>query len=592
MSQDQKKPTSSMEVLERAGRGQAPAVDFMPQADVHLLLPMRDGTRLDTFVWLPADRSRPAPAILSRTPYIEKVTGWKRLNGLGLVANGFALVMQVLRGVPPSEGEFTFNSPFDRTDGYDTVEWIAAQPWCSGAVGMTGSSYSGMTQLTTAAARPPHLKAIAVHVPSVDFFREIPYHGGGFSRLHSINWTNIISIQSLAELTGGFMSAMPILSQLDWLARIRSRPVVDASDEVLSGDKRKHYRDVLAHPTFDDWWKERTIGPADFAAMDLPILVVNGNFDMGIGANTLWRGLEANAPRNHERNLLIGPWDHGQSYVGGGPAFGPYDFAGKAELDLHALRIAFFNQHLKGEGPGVELGDRVRLYITGANEWRTFDAFPPREAPMRSLYLSSGGRANTVRGDGLLTDAPPAAEQPADQFIADPELPFVPTLASADPALAFDLREAERCSERLVYSTAPLEAPLTVAGEGAVTLHVAADVPDADIAVQLGEARADGQVIRLATGFLRLRYREGFDREVPLTPGRPVEVRIPLTYVGHQLPAGSRLRLLISGDNFPLIDPNPHTGEPIATAVRTQVAHQSVLHDGAHPSRLELPVLG
>lgn len=593
MSQDQKKkPTSSMEVLERAGRGQAPAVDFLPQPDLHLLLPMRDGVRLDTFIWLPEDRSKPVPAILSRTPYIEKVMGWKRQGGLGFVAHGFALVMQVVRGVPPSEGEYSFNSPFDRTDGYDTIEWIAAQPWCSGAVGMTGGSYSGMTQLTAASARPPHLKAIAVHVPSVDFFREIPYHGGGFSRLHTINWTNIISIQSLSELTGGFMSAMPILSQLDWLERMRSRPVVDASDEVLKGDKQQHYRDVLAHSTLDDWWKARHIGAEDFAAMDLPVLVVTGNFDMSIGALTLWRGLQANAPRNHDRNLLIGPWDHGQSYVGGAPSFGPYDFEGKADMDLHALRNAFFDKHLKGEGPGIELGDEVKLYITGANEWRAFDSFPPKEISTRSFWLSSGGRANTIRGDGVLADAPPASDAPADRFVSDPELPFVPTLASADPALMLDLREAERCSEMLVYSTPVLEAPLTVVGEAAVVLHVAADTPDADIAVQLGEARADGQVIRLAAGFLRLRYREGFDREVALTPGQPVEVRIPLTYVGHQLPAGSRLRLLISGDNFPLVDPNPHTGEPIATAVRVQVAHQSVLHDPAHPSRLELPVLG
>lgn len=580
-----------MELLERAGRGGAQTPDMMPQADLRLLLPMRDGVCLDTFVWLPKGRSKPVPAILSRTPYIEKVMGWKRLNGLGFVAKGYALVMQVIRGVPPSQGEFTFNSPFDRTDGYDTVEWIAAQPWSSGAIGMTGSSYSGMTQLTAAATRPPHLKAIAVHVPSLNFFQEIPYRGGGFSRLHTINWTNLISIQSLSELAGGFMSAMPILSQPDWLARVRSRPVVDASDEVLKGDKQKHYRDVLAHPSFDDWWKARTISPDDFAAIDLPTLVVTGNFDMSIGGLTLWRGLEAHAPQGAERNLLIGPWDHGQSFVGGGDAYGPYDFAGKAALDLHVLRVAFFDRHLKGEGPGIELGDRARIYLTGANEWRTFDRFPPREVRSLSLYLSSDGRANTVRGDGVLAEAAPSADQPADQFVADPDLPFVATLAAADTGLMLDLREAERCSEMLVYSAPVLETPLIVLGEAAVVLHVAADTPDCDIAVQLGEATADGQVIRLATGFLRLRYREGYDREVLLVPGQPVEVRIPLTYIGHQLPAGSRLRLLISGDDFPLVDPNPHTGEPIATAVRTQVAHQTVLHDAAHPSRLELPVL-
>lgn len=587
-----KAPKTPMSLFQRGADGRAPQVEMMPQPDLRVLLPMRDGVRLETCVWLPAPGHRPAAAILVRTPYIEPVLGWKRAGYLVYREAGFALVIQTIRGVPPSEGGFSFNNPLDRDDGYDTIAWIAAQDWCGGRVGMDGTSYGGMTQLSAAAARPPNLACMAVHVPSVDFFREAPYFGGGFSRLHTINWTNLISVKSLADLTGGFLSAMPILGQPEWFERMRSRPVVDAADGFLAGDKLDHYRDVLAHPTFDAWWRSRTLGPEHYAAMDLPLLLVTGNFDLSIGALTAWRALETHAPAGAaERNLLIGPWDHGQSYVGGGDVYGPYDLSGSLDLDLPALRMEFFKRHLHGEGKGVDLGGRVRLFVTGANEWRTFAAYPPTETRLTTYFLSSGGRANTWRGDGRLLSTAPGASEPADQFIADPQLPFVPVMAHADPRLLLDLREAEKHAETLVYSTPLLAEPLTLLGEGAVTLHVAADTPDCDIAVWLGETTADGQSIRLATGFLRLRYREGFDREVELTPDTPVEVRLPLTYVGHRLPVGSQLRLLVSGGNFPLVDPNPNTGGPIAAATQTRIARQAVLHGGPHPSRLELPTL-
>lgn len=598
MSQSQRtppKPVSSLSMLERASSGTLPPPEPMPLPDERLRLPMRDGARLDTNLWLPEAASRRGervPCILLRTPYKESVMGFRRLGVLRYVEAGYAVVIQQIRGVGASEGHFSFNSPEDRTDGYDTVEWIAAQPWCTGAVGMDGSSYVAMTQLSTAATRPPHLRCIVPAVPCVDFFREVPYAGGVFERQHTMNWVRILQVDSINELKAGFAGTMPVLSQPEVLQRLTSRPALEAADGDLTGDFLAHYRDVLSHPTFDDWFRARTLSPEDFAQIDIPTLVVNGNFDLAIGALALWRQLEEHAGGHELRQLLIGPWDHGQCYAGGATRYGPYELGERAVIDLVALRLAFFDRHLRQQGPGAALGARVKAFITGANEWRLFDTFPPAEVASLTLFLSSGGRANSARGDGRLVREPVAGSQPPDRFVDDPALPFVPAIASALEATELlDLRERERDFETLVYDSGELNESVTLFGEAEAEMHVAVDAPDADVILWLAERRADGKTVKLASGQLRLRYHGGFDAERLLTPGEVVRVRIPLTYVAHRVPAGSRLRLLVSGSNFPWADPNPHTGEAIATAVAMRSAVQTVYHDAEHPSRLTLPVL-
>jgi putative CocE/NonD family hydrolase len=593
-AQDKNEPVSATALMAAAARGDVPTMERMPQPDHRLRLPMRDGVRLDTQVWLPERACiAPVPAILLRTPYKESVLGFKRLGVLRYVQAGYALVIQMIRGVGGSEGRFSFNAPHERNDGYDTVEWIAAQPWCGGDVGMDGSSYLAMTAVLAAIARPPHLRCIVPAVPSLDFFREPPYPGGMFCRQHTMRWAYLLQIESIAELGGGFMGLLPLLADPAALQRMSSRPAMEAADGLLHGDYLDHYRDVLAHPTFDGWWRARTASAEELAAIDIPTLVVSGNFDLGVGPLTLWRAIEARAGDAADagrRQLLIGPWDHGQCYSGGGSSLGPYDFGEAAAIDLGALRLAFFDRHLKGQGEGPDLPERVTVFITGANEWRGFDAFPPREVSALSLYLSSGGRANSSRGDGqLLREAPPGL-QPPDHFIDDPALPHISALLEAT-GRGYELHERERDHETLVYDSGPLTEPVVILGEGSVELFTSADAPDADLVVFLAEHRADGSAIQLAGGQLRLRYRDGFDAERALTPGDVVQVQVPLTYIGHRLPAGSRLRLLVCGSNFPFADPNPHSGEPVATAVAMRRAAQTVFHDVARPSRLILPVL-
>ncbi|WP_134168832.1 CocE/NonD family hydrolase [Paraburkholderia caballeronis] len=582
-------PRDSLSLLNATGGGSAPRIERMPDPDLRLMLAMRDGVRLDTYIWRPKG-DVPAPAILSRTPYREEVLGWARMRQLRYVEDGYIVVNQLIRGTGESEGEFSFNSPFERTDGYDTIEWLAAQPWCDGNVGMDGGSYVGMTQLAAAATRPPHLKCMIPHVPAADFFRELPYFGGGFTRLHTINWLNLISIKSLSELTGGFMATLPILSQPEWLRRLTMRPAIDAADDVLKGDKLQHYRDSLQHPTFDAWWQARTIGPDDYAAMNLPTLFVTGNFDPSIGTMTAWNGLAANAADRDDRQLLLGPWDHGQVYSGGGDRYGPHEIDPVASADPYPIRLAFFDRHLKNKGNGPGLGGKAKVYITGRNRYETFDAFPPTEVRRRPFFLASHGAANGEYGAGaLVVDVANIAGQP-DRMRADPNTPFVAPFTEAMGRIA-SLDEHVRHVDTLVFKTEPLEAPLTLLGETDLVLHVAVDAPDSDVVAWLAEVRPDGSVVELAYHALRLRYREGFDRQVLLAPGEPVEVRLKLTLCCHELAVGHRLALLLRPDFFPFLDPNPNTGEPIATAVEMRTANIIVFHDPAYPSRLELPVL-
>jgi hypothetical protein len=562
-----------------------------PDPTERIAVPMRDGVRLDTCIWRTAAPDR-MPAILIRTPYSRTLNRSSEPTLMRYLQAGYAVVMQQIRGIGSSEGEFSFNSPLDRSDGYDTVEWIASQSWCTGAVGMDGHSYAGMTQLTTAAARPPHLRCIVPAVPSVDFFLEPPHIGGVFSRMHTLVWGKSLQFDSMLDEERGAFDLNGFLTQPELLARWTSRPLSEAAEGELTGQLLRHYREVLAHPTRDAWWRDRELQAHEFAGMDVPTLVVTGNFDPSTGALALWRGLESHASGADSRHLLIGPWDHNQCYVGGNLRRPGYDLPETTDVDVVERRLAFFDRHLKHQGRGAQLPGRITVFITGTNRWHSFHSFPPPAVVLEPLHLHSGGHANSSSGDGRLARTLPPAASPPDHFLDDPDWPFVAAMASAKgPEHALDMRERERNHDTLVYCTGPLVEPLTVLGEAMAELYVSADVPDADVVVWLVEHRADGTSTWLAFGQLRLRYREGFDAERPMQPSETVQARIRMTYVGHQIAAGHCLRLLVSGNNFPLLDPNPHTGEPVATALVMRTALQTVFHDAARPSRLVLPVL-
>ena len=565
--------------------GDAKVVTF-PEPDIFAMAPMRDGVKLATWILLP-DGDGPFPTVLIRSVYKDGTLPWGSYGYRKYLDAGYAYVFQSTRGTGSSEGVFRFIVD-DRNDGYDTVEWIAGQPWSDGKVGMNNGSYLGMTQLAAAAAKPPHLKAIVPHVPVADYFRETPYIGGIFMRYHMLNWHKLISVDDRAELGVGFLNPTLVLQDEAMVNRLMSRPLIDSADGYLHGDRLEQFKAFVNNATFNPYWHGLQSMPEHYANMDLAVLLIGGNFDPAVGTLTAWRGLEAHAPNPGQRHLLMGPWSHGQTYHAGVTGNGLLEFGEQALVDMDALRIAFYDRYVKGVHTDVQLPNRVRVFVTGSNVWREFDEFPIPDRKLVNLFLASGGGANSVSGDGTLNHAV-SSGQP-DSMISDPENPVVAKMELSSGVSFY--QEVEKRNDVLVYTSDRLAEPLTIVGEPTVHLHVSADTPDADVIVRMTEVHADGRSVSLGTGSgLRLRYREGFHREVLLEPGEIYGIEIPLTYVSHTIPAGSRLRVNILGTEFPLLDANPNTGEPIGTAIRLQKARVSIHHNEANPSFITLPVV-
>lgn len=358
-------------------------------------------------------------------------------------------------------------------------------------------------------------------------------------------------------------------------------------DEAL-GRRTPLYREWMAHPTFDAYWQRDAIEPDHFRTMRTRSLVVTGWFDAGgqPGSLEYFAGMRRHSPSASDQHVLIGAWEHGSNSSG----VGVIPEAGT--LDVDSVSVAWFNRCLKGVGDSTPV---AQVFLTGANEWRRYDAYPPRQAVERRLYLRSEGRANTLSGNGRLTWEAPANQESPDRFRYDPSNP-VPSKGSGPfgTGSAGDQREVETREDVLVYSTEPLTEAVEVVGPVQVELHAATDGPDTDWIVKLVDVGPDGRAVRLGqmpVGVLRARFREGFDRETPVVPNRPAAYRINLYDVGHVFRPGHRIRLEVTSSAYPFIAPNPNTGLPIATDTTWRVARQTVYHDRERPSALVMPVL-
>ena len=535
-------------------------------------VPMRDGIRLVADLYLPDSVGR-FPAILLRTPYV-KTPQFRRYKLAAYVQRGYAVVLQDTRGRGDSDGEFDFYFP-EGKDGYDTIEWIAKQPWSNGRVGMDGGSYLATVQWLAARERPPSLACIAPTAPSGRIFDEIPYLGGAFRMEWALSWINSVA---------GRVSQSDLAELVKWNEIMRHRPLLTM--DATFGRTMRLYREFLEHPTFDQYWQRIQLGPEDFSRIDIPVMTVTGWFDGDQpGALHYWYGLEQHAPRKEQHSLIIGPWTHAQTYLGGARKVNEYELAQESILDIQNLRLAFYDWCLKGNpAPG---GPRVRVYVTGANRWIETDRYPLPEVETRSLYLHSGGSANTASGNGGLSWTMPNQE-PADTFTYDPANP-VPSRG-----ITLDHRPIETRSDVLVYTSEALTDPVEIVGRVFARVFAASDAVDTDFTAKLLDVHPDGRAVILGPseiGVRRARYRNGYHKTEPLTPGKPEEFTIELFDIGHRFLPGHRIRVEVSSSASPYIAPNSNTGLPVATDTTWRVARQTVFHDRRRPSRVLLPVV-
>jgi putative CocE/NonD family hydrolase len=538
---------------------------------------MRDGAVLRADVYRP-DASSPVPAILSRTPYDRSfgLTPPAAVDPDRAVEAGFALVCQDVRGRYGSDGEFY---PFhaEGHDGHDTIEWLAAQPWCSGAIGMAGRSYTAATQWLAAAAQPPHLEAIAPVVIGSNFYNGWVYQGGAFQLGFNLFWAQMM----------GESKRQRRMSLGD---EFRYLPLTDPP-MLADSPVGRYYREWLAHCTDDEFWS--ALSPnRRYGRVEVPALNIGGWYDLFLGGtleNYSRMRREAGSERARDgTRLIVGPWAHGSTY-GEFPDNHFEVFGSEQKVDLAGMQLDFFNRHLNGDG--ADDGPPVRIFVMGENRWRDEHEWPLARAQEQTWFL---------HGDGTLHRQPPG-EEAAVEFVYDPADP-APTIGGPTSLPArfmrtnsgpMDQAPLESRGDVLIYSSAPLERPLEVTGPLAVVLYAATSAPDTDFVAKLCDVSPDGFSRILAEGVLRARYREGFDRPRPIEPGAPYKYRIDLVATSNVFLAGHQLRLLVTSSSFPRFDRNPNSGKPFATDTYDDLtpARQTVFHGAERASRLLLPVV-
>lgn len=537
---------------------------------------MRDGVLLATDLYRD-DAVQQAPVVLIRTPY-------DRSSQKGIaerwVRAGYVFVAQDCRGTRGSDGVL---APYNNEgqDGFDTIEWIIRQPWCNGRVGMVGGSYVGAVQWQAAVENPPGLTVIAPQATWSSFYRNL-YLGGAVRLSLIAGWLS----SNLPRPEGVQPKEMQ-----DALMRL---PLSDVDEAI--GWPIPWLDAYLTHPQPDGFWTRLDL-TSRLPELQLPTLHVVGFYDFfsreSVDNFVIMQQQAKNPATRKQQRLVLGPWDHGTI---GKSKVADVDFGAAAALDVTAIQFDWFDRYLQQD---TETSARpfspVQYFSMGDNAWREAETWPPGGFQPMSFFLHSDGKANTRHGDGKLAREAPTGIQPSDTFRADPSqpVPACPITATRPIQAAVwgpvDQSALEDRHDVLVYSTPPLEEPLTFAGNLEAKLFVSTDTPDADWVVKMVDVRPDGTAINLATGILRGRYRHSLLKPELMEPGQVYEITVDLGPCAATIAKGHRLRVDICGSLFPLFDRNPNTAEGIF-GNQIATATEQVHHRPGALSRIVLPV--
>ncbi|HEY3080615.1 MAG TPA: CocE/NonD family hydrolase [Chloroflexota bacterium] len=542
-------------------------------------VPMRDGVNLSADIYLP-EAAGPFPTVLLRTPYDNNGDALIQ-KGRRLANRGYACLIQDCRGRFDSDGEY-YPFAHEARDGFDTQEWIGQQPWSNRRVGMAGGSYLGLVQWQSAPLASRYLTCMAPRVICNDFFSGLVYPGG--------------ALQLGVLMTWGLRTSSRTAQSIEyhnWREAFRILPLAEC--DAAAGHPLAFWRDWLAHPTYDDYWRAMSV-EEKYEQIAAPAFSMGGWYDLYASQTfdnhngLVGRGRTAEARRSR---LIVGPWAHALS---ASTRTGDVDFGADSQVDLEALETRWFDYWLKGADNGVVDEPPIRLFVMGANVWRDEREWPLARTDWQRWHLHSAGGANTLLGDGVLSTAEPA-DEPADAFAYHPDYP-APTEGGNNccsphivPWGPYDQRDVEMRPDVLCYTSAPLEADLEVTGPVTVVLHAGTDCPDTDWTAKLVDVRPSGYAMNLCDGIIRARYRESRTDPTPLRPGEIYRYEIGAMVTSNLFRRGHRIRLEISSSNFPRFDRNPNTGHPIGQDGETRVAHQSVWHTPARPSHVLLPVV-
>jgi putative CocE/NonD family hydrolase len=572
-----------------------------------VMIPMRDGIHLQTTILTPLDQRAPWPILLSRTPYgvpaQAPTTIAPRLKEL--MADGYILVYQNLRGRFKSEGVFKLSSQVnlsdpkdvnETTDAWDTIDWLVKNvPNNNGAVGIYGVSYDGLTAALTLLHPHPALKAVSEQAAPVDQWMNDDMHRYGALRL---SYAFEYSVMEQSDKNKNANFDFDIYDTYEWYLKLG--PLSNANSKYLHGSL-PFWNDVVEHPDYDAFWK-REAWVNQLHASPAPNLNVAGFWDQEDpwGPWKIFRNSAENDPQGNNF-MVAGPWYHGQWQAANAKSIGQIQFAehDTAREFRENIEAPFFRYYLHGKGE--KLPWRVSTFEPGANAWRRYDAWPPKQSKSRNLYLHADGT--------LSFDAPTGAEAEFAQYVSDPanpvpyrQRPISPTYPAGDWRTweVADQRFVDHRPDVLTFESAPLESDLTVTGELAADLFASTSGTDSDYVVKLIDVFPEnakslrGYELPVAMEVRRGRYNKSYEHPVPLQSGKPTEFTIPLRDHDHVFLKGHRLMVQVQSTWFPLIDRNPQKFlSSIYTAKATDYtpATQRVYCSPRLPSHIVLPVV-
>lgn len=585
-----------------------------------LMIPMRDGVRIAADVYYPKDTSKKYPAIWVRTPY--NFNYWDVANGvpqdmtmaLTAIKRGYAFVEMQERGQFFSEGEWDVLGP-PLTDGDDEVAWMIKQPWSNGKVGTTGCSSTAEWQVGVVARDIPGFAAFNVQGFGCGVGRIGPYYEqgnwyrGGAFMMYNINWfwgnekpqrpmfPANTSQEDLIRLSKSWDLAAKF-PPVDWGKAFWVLPVQDILNSV--GAPKKVFDAMIRRTPNDSAWYQGALFHDD-KRINVPGLWYMSYYDIAIAANLELYNFVRKTAKGETANqqwAIIAPVGHCQfTRATEKTIVGERDM-GDARLNYQEIMYGFLDRFLKGERSAVlDALPKVTYYTMGMNKWQGSDTWPPKGVQPMTFFLSSGGKANTLNGDGALTLKAPSVDRP-DRFTYDPMNP-VPThggyrvtnnVGGVDGS--YDQRTVEERPDVLVYTTAPFKEGLEVTGTMTPTLYVSSDVKDTDFTVKVIDVYPDGRAFTLDESIQRMRYREGYDKPlVWMEPGKMYKVTLQPLTTSNYFDVGHRLRVEVSGSSFPEYDRNLNTGGRNYDEVTGVVAHNVVHHSAKYPSSLTVTLM-
>jgi len=584
---------------------------------IERMVPMRDGVKLFTSIYMPKDRSEKHPILMTRTPYSCAPYGesnwkpyWNSYQRLYLREN-YIMVTQDVRGRYMSEGEFMDVRPYnankkgnetdEASDTYDTIDWLLTNlEGNNGKVGVFGISYPGFYSTMAALSNHPALVAVSPQAPVTEWFLGDDFHhNGAFMLMDGFSFYTRFGIPRPRPVTaykGGYM----IKGQDNYDFYLRNGSLKNFAK--LMGDSVSFWKDLYAHPNYDTFWRARNTRN-HVSGVKPAMLVVGGLFDAEdcYGAWRLYEAIEEKNPGKTFNKIVMGPWYHGQWSRPDGTSLGNISFGQRtADWYQNNIEVPFFNHHLKGKGDLSRLPEAT-VFMTGTNEWKQYDTWPPANARDRAVYFQPGGTLGWER---------PTAAKASSTYTSDPSRPVPYTdgvhMQRTREYMTDDQRFASRRPDVLTFRTPVLTEDLTVTGTVIADLKVTISTTDADLVVKVIDVFPDdhrqpgnrypmgGYQMLVRGEIMRGRFRNSFDKPEPFKPGKVEQVRFELPDISHTFKKGHSLMIQVQSSWFPLADRNPQQFVNIYEADDKDFIPSTIQlhHDAKNSSAVILPVSG